>query len=155
MLGRAVLAGPILIASSRGGVNIEEVAASDPDAIIKVPIDMCLGVTREKAAEVAALMGFQGDCSKQAAEIIFKLYKLFRGTDATLLEINPMAEDVNGNVSEEGWTYESTVVMEIIEGDEDVDDESCGRAGRGWSPDAEKKPRSSAADFKYHVLPHP
>ncbi|PIO58623.1 ATP-grasp domain protein, partial [Teladorsagia circumcincta] len=87
--------GPILIGSSRGGVNIEEVAATEPDAIIKVPIDMSVGVTTKIAADMAERMGFQGDCSKQAAEIIFKLYELFRQTDATLLEINPMAEDVN------------------------------------------------------------
>nr|CDJ88619.1 ATP-grasp fold and ATP-citrate lyase succinyl-CoA ligase domain containing protein [Haemonchus contortus] len=90
--------GPILIGSSRGGVNIEEVAATEPDAIIKVPIDMSLGVTPEIAADISTRMGFQGDCQKQAAEIILKLYQLFRNTDATLLEINPMAEDVNGNV---------------------------------------------------------
>ncbi|VDL75064.1 unnamed protein product [Nippostrongylus brasiliensis] len=90
--------GPILIGSSRGGVNIEEVAATEPDAIVKMPIDMSVGVTPEIAAEIATKMGFQGDCAKQAAEIITKLYGLFRKTDATLLEINPMAEDVNGDV---------------------------------------------------------
>ncbi|VDO61016.1 unnamed protein product [Haemonchus placei] len=94
--------GPILIGSSRGGVNIEEVAATEPEAIIKVPIDMSVGVTPEIAADISTRMGFQaflqGDCQKQAAEIILKLYQLFRNTDATLLEINPMAEDVNGNV---------------------------------------------------------
>ncbi|KAK5986169.1 Succinyl-CoA ligase beta subunit [Trichostrongylus colubriformis] len=89
--------GPILIASSRGGVNIEEVAATEPDAIIKTPVDMSVGVTAEIAVDVAAKMGFQGDCAKQAADIILKLYTLFRRTDATLLEINPMAEDVNGS----------------------------------------------------------
>ncbi|KIH50386.1 ATP-grasp domain protein [Ancylostoma duodenale] len=89
--------GPILIGSSRGGVNIEEVAATEPDAIVKVPIDMSVGVTNEIATDVAAKMGFQGECAKQAADIITKLYNLFRKTDATLLEINPMAEDVNGD----------------------------------------------------------
>ncbi|VDM58726.1 unnamed protein product [Angiostrongylus costaricensis] len=90
--------GPILIASSKGGVNIEEVAATDPEAIVKVPIDMCVGVSAEIAADVAEKMGFQGTCAEQAADIIMKLYKLFRKTDATLLEINPLAEDVNGDV---------------------------------------------------------
>lgn len=90
--------GPILIGSSRGGVNIEEVAASEPEAIVKIPIDMSVGVTPEIATDVANKMGFCGDCATQAAEIIGKLYKLFRKSDATLLEINPMAEDVNGNV---------------------------------------------------------
>ncbi|EPB80481.1 succinate-CoA ligase, beta subunit, partial [Ancylostoma ceylanicum] len=99
--GKLCEEGPILIGSSRGGVNIEEVAATEPEAIVKVPIDMSVGVTDEIAADVAAKMGFQGDCAKQGADTISKLYKLFRKTDATLLEINPMAEDVNGD----GWFY--------------------------------------------------
>ncbi|KJH47103.1 succinate-CoA ligase, beta subunit [Dictyocaulus viviparus] len=90
--------GPILIGSSRGGVNIEEVAATEPEAIVKVPVDMCVGVTPDIANDVAAKMGFQGDSATQAADIIQKLYKLFLKSDATLLEINPLAEDVNGDV---------------------------------------------------------
>ncbi|KHJ98214.1 succinate-CoA ligase, beta subunit [Oesophagostomum dentatum] len=90
--------GPVIIGSCRGGVNIEEVAATEPEAIVKVPIDMSVGVTPDIAADVASKMGFKGDCAKQAADMISKLYNLFRKTDATLLEINPMAEDVNGDV---------------------------------------------------------
>ncbi|CAI4233255.1 unnamed protein product [Auanema sp. JU1783] len=90
--------GPIIIGSSRGGVNIEEVAETEPDAIVKVPIDLSVGITEEIAKDVATRMGFQGDCLTQASEIIKKLYNLFRKSDATLIEINPMAEDVNGDV---------------------------------------------------------
>ncbi|VDM77855.1 unnamed protein product [Strongylus vulgaris] len=90
--------GPIIIGSCRGGVNIEEVAATEPEAIVKVPIDMAKGVTPQVSADIAAKMGFKGDSAKQAADMIIKLYNLFRKSDATLLEINPMAEDVNGDV---------------------------------------------------------
>ena len=90
--------GPIIIGSSRGGVNIEEVAATEPSAIVKVPINVATGVSRQLAEEVATEMGFAGDCIPQAAEIIIKLYNLFHKSDATLIEINPMAEDVNGDV---------------------------------------------------------
>ncbi|CAP35184.1 Protein CBR-SUCA-1 [Caenorhabditis briggsae] len=90
--------GPIVIASSQGGVNIEEVAATNPDAIVKMPIDVNVGITKELAHEIAVKMGFSKDCEQQASEIIEKLYKMFKGSDATLVEINPMAEDVNGDV---------------------------------------------------------
>uniref|UniRef100_A0AC34Q431 Succinate--CoA ligase [ADP-forming] subunit beta, mitochondrial n=1 Tax=Panagrolaimus sp. JU765 TaxID=591449 RepID=A0AC34Q431_9BILA len=90
--------GPVLIGSSRGGVNIEEVAATDPSAIITYPVDVQVGVTKEIAYEMAGKMGFQAECQDQAAEMIQRLYQLFTKSDCTLLEINPMAEDVNGDV---------------------------------------------------------
>ncbi|KAH7719875.1 succinyl-CoA ligase subunit beta [Aphelenchoides avenae] len=93
-----ISAGPVIIGSSRGGVNIEEVAETDPDAIVKVPIDINVGVTPQIAAQVAEKMGFKDDCKTQAADIITKLYNLFIKSDANLLEINPMAEDVEGQV---------------------------------------------------------
>ncbi|CAD6185336.1 unnamed protein product [Caenorhabditis auriculariae] len=90
--------GPIIIASSKGGVNIEEVAETEPDAIVKVPINIQKGVTPEIAADIAKRMGFSADCAEQATDIIQKLYNMFKNSDATLVEINPMAEDVNGDV---------------------------------------------------------
>ncbi|VDK53026.1 unnamed protein product [Anisakis simplex] len=91
-------AGPVIVASSRGGVNIEEVAATDPNAIVTLPISITQGLTEENAIEVADKLGFQGDCKAQAIDIFRKLYELFVKSDATLLEINPMAEDVSGDV---------------------------------------------------------
>jgi len=90
--------GPVLIGSSKGGVNIEEVAASDPSAIITIPVDINIGVTPEMAREMAEKMGFQDRCKEQAIDIIQKLYNLFIKSDCSLLEINPMAEDVEGDV---------------------------------------------------------
>lgn len=90
--------GPILIASSKGGVNIEEVAATDPSAIIKAPIDINTGVTDKLADEVAEKMGFRDKCKNQAAQVIKNLYNLFIKSDGSLLEINPMVEDVEGDV---------------------------------------------------------
>lgn len=63
-----------------------------------VPINPHTGITPEIAGDVATRMGFQADCHKQAVDIIQKLYNLFVKSDATLIEINPMAEDVNGDV---------------------------------------------------------
>uniref|UniRef100_A0A914YUQ3 Succinate--CoA ligase [ADP-forming] subunit beta, mitochondrial n=1 Tax=Panagrolaimus superbus TaxID=310955 RepID=A0A914YUQ3_9BILA len=93
-----VTSGPVIIGSSRGGVNIEEVAATDPSAIVTVPVNPNTGITPEIAADVATKMGFTDDCKQQAQDIITKLYNLFIKSDATLIEINPMAEDVNGDV---------------------------------------------------------
>ncbi|CAD6198422.1 unnamed protein product [Caenorhabditis auriculariae] len=90
--------GPIIIASAKGGVNIEEVAEKDPDAIIKVPINIETGVSSEIARTVASRMGFDGARLEQAVDIIKKLYNLFISSDATLLEINPIAENVEGDI---------------------------------------------------------
>jgi succinyl-CoA synthetase beta subunit len=66
-----------LIGSSKGGVNIEEVAATDPDAIITLPVDINKGVTIADAAMLAKKMRFHDDCQTQAAEMIKNLYDLF------------------------------------------------------------------------------
>jgi succinyl-CoA synthetase beta subunit len=52
------LQGPVLVGSSQGGVNIEEVAAENPSAIIKEPVDIVSGITKEQAVYVAKEMGF-------------------------------------------------------------------------------------------------
>ncbi|VDN24725.1 unnamed protein product [Gongylonema pulchrum] len=90
--------GPVAVGSSKGGVNIEQVAAEDPNAIVKCPIDIFEGLTDAKAMSVAEQMSFRDECKQQAAEIFKKLYNLFIKFDATLVEINPMAEDVNGTI---------------------------------------------------------
>lgn len=91
--------GPVMVGSSQGGMNIEEVARDNPQAIIKEPVDITTGLTREQAVNLAADMGFDAASIDQAAETILKLYNnIFIKYDATLLEINPMAEDAHGNV---------------------------------------------------------
>ncbi|KAL7057007.1 hypothetical protein AAHC03_018954 [Spirometra sp. Aus1] len=92
-------AGPMIIASSQGGVDIEQVAAECPEAIVRYPVDIMEGLTEEKALELAERLGFSSDQNKRdAAEYFRKLYELFVTKDATLIEINPMAEDNNGKV---------------------------------------------------------
>ena len=59
---KTILKGPILIGSSKGGVNIEEVAATDPDAIIKIPIDINQGVTQAQVNDMVNRMGFHDQC---------------------------------------------------------------------------------------------
>ncbi|XP_060570955.1 succinate--CoA ligase [ADP-forming] subunit beta, mitochondrial-like [Ruditapes philippinarum] len=91
--------GPVMIGSSQGGMNIEEVAKENPTAIIKEPIDITTGVTREQAVSLAADMSFDASSIDQAADTFLNLYNnVFIKYDATMLEINPMAEDNGGNV---------------------------------------------------------
>ncbi|KAJ2963638.1 hypothetical protein NQZ79_g1456 [Umbelopsis isabellina] len=85
-------AGPVLVASSQGGVDIEAVAAENPDAIITMPIDIHKGLSREQAVDLATRVGFSPAGIEQAADTFEKLYKLFIEKDATQVEINPMAE---------------------------------------------------------------
>ncbi|XP_067950080.1 succinate--CoA ligase [ADP-forming] subunit beta, mitochondrial-like [Watersipora subatra] len=91
-------AGPVLIASAQGGMNIEDVARENPDAIITEPVDILEGLTDCKAQRVAAAFGFHDQSLAQAVDTMKKLYDLFIKNDATMLEINPMAEDRKGNV---------------------------------------------------------
>uniref|UniRef100_A0A665TSB7 Succinate--CoA ligase [ADP-forming] subunit beta, mitochondrial n=1 Tax=Echeneis naucrates TaxID=173247 RepID=A0A665TSB7_ECHNA len=88
--------GPVLIGSSQGGVNIEDVAAENPDAIVKEPIDIAEGIKMEQAVKVAKEMGFPSALVNEAAENMVKLYNLFIKYDASMLEINPMVEDSSG-----------------------------------------------------------
>jgi len=92
----AVLQGPVIIASSQGGVNIEDVAAENPDAILKIPIDVVEGLTAEKALGVAQKLGF-GDRAKEISQMFLRVYDLFCKTDSLMIELNPLAEDSNGD----------------------------------------------------------
>ncbi|XP_016127030.1 succinyl-CoA ligase [ADP-forming] subunit beta, mitochondrial [Sinocyclocheilus grahami] len=90
--------GPVLIGSSQGGVNIEDVAAENPDAIVKEPIDIMEGIKMDQAIKVAEKMGFPPALINEAAENMLKLYDVFIKYDASMLEINPMVEDASGIV---------------------------------------------------------
>merc|ERR1719472_614264 len=89
--------GPCCIASSEGGVNIEEVAASNPDAIVKFPIDCVEGLSQAGAEEIATRIGVQPEKVPEVSQILLNLYKLFQDKDASMVEINPFAEDNSGN----------------------------------------------------------
>lgn len=84
--------GPVLIASSEGGVNIEEVAAENPEAIVYEPIDINKGLSKEQALKIARAVGLD-DHLESTAQMLLNLYDLFVKKDALLVEINPYAED--------------------------------------------------------------
>jgi succinyl-CoA synthetase beta subunit len=80
----------VLIASAEGGVEIEEVAANNPDAIIKQPIHPHMGLQPHEARDVAFALGFTGKQINQAAKVMLLLAKLFIEKDCSLAEINPL-----------------------------------------------------------------
>ncbi|KAG9677990.1 succinyl-CoA ligase-like protein subunit beta, partial [Aureobasidium melanogenum] len=84
--------GPVIVASSQGGMDIEAVAKENPDAIITTKVDIHQGVTDEMAKNIATQLGFSPQCIDDAADTIQKLYKVFMEKDATQIEINPLSE---------------------------------------------------------------
>lgn len=90
--------GPVIITSTQGGGNIEEIAAENPDAIIKEGVNLDTGLTQAQAESLADRLGFTGDSHRQASDIMQKLYKLFKERDCVMLEINPFSECTDGSV---------------------------------------------------------
>merc|ERR550514_1592497 len=94
LLDRSTM-GPLIIACSEGGTSIEDLAEKYPEKIIKVPVAMDIGITDAQALEVAKGLECSGSLDA-AADQIKALYKLFADSDCTMVEVNPLAEDVDG-----------------------------------------------------------
>ncbi|WPH14005.1 ADP-forming succinate--CoA ligase subunit beta [Variovorax paradoxus] len=86
------------IASSEGGMDIEEVAHSSPEKIITVFADPAAGLTDAQAKEIADGIGMPADSTAQTVDILKKLYTCYMETDASLVEINPLNRDSKGKV---------------------------------------------------------
>ena len=96
----------LCIASVEGGVEIEEVAKTNPDAVKKIAIDPGAGVDEEKARAIVAEAAFPDALRDQAVQMVLALWKVFVEEDATLVEVNPLArlagdklEALDGKVS--------------------------------------------------------
>ncbi|MCX7161158.1 MAG: ADP-forming succinate--CoA ligase subunit beta [Proteobacteria bacterium] len=79
-----------MMASSEGGMDIEEVAHSRPEKILKVFVDPALGLTEAQALELASGIGVPAASQAQAVDVLQKLYRCYMDTDASLAEINPL-----------------------------------------------------------------
>ena len=88
----------LCIASIEGGVEIEEVARTNPDAVAKVSIDPQTGVDDAKAAEIVAATRFPEDVAEEAKDVIKKLWDVFIKEDASLVEVNPLVKLGNGRL---------------------------------------------------------
>lgn len=97
-------AGPVVVASSEGGVDIESVAKENPDAIVTMPVDIKTGLTKEQATELATRVGFSPVAVDKAAETFVNLYNLFIEKDATQVEINPLSESSDHQGNLHVWT---------------------------------------------------
>ena len=121
----------LCIASIAGGVEIEEVAKTDPDAVKQIPIDAGTGVDEAKAREIVDTAGFPAVLTDQAVDLVQKLWNVFVQEDATLVEVNPLArlegdvlEALDGKVSlddnaefrhEDHLTYEDKAAADPLE----------------------------------------
>ena len=88
----------LCIASVEGGVEIEEVAKTNPDAVKQIPIDPGTGVDEAKAREIVAAAGFPAELTDQAVNFVRKLWDVFTEEDATLAEVNPLARLADGTL---------------------------------------------------------
>ncbi|VEU23271.1 DEKNAAC104404 [Brettanomyces naardenensis] len=82
----------LVIASSEGGMSVEDVAKNHPEAIKKYAVNIDEGISDELATKIASGLGFTEDAVSKAATDIKKLYQIFKEKDATQIEINPLTE---------------------------------------------------------------
>jgi succinyl-CoA synthetase beta subunit len=88
----------LAMASVEGGVEIEEVAATKPEALAKVPVDANEGVTEAKAREIVEAAKFPAEIADQVAEVLQTLWKTFIAEDALLVEVNPLVKTGDGKI---------------------------------------------------------
>jgi succinyl-CoA synthetase beta subunit len=82
--------GPVIMASTEGGMNIEEVAETHPEKIIKEWIDPAIGLQPFQARKIAFSLGWEGNAFKEGVKFINALYTAYLGLDASMFEINPV-----------------------------------------------------------------
>jgi succinyl-CoA synthetase beta subunit len=88
----------LCIASVEGGVEIEEVARTSPDAVKQIPIDPSTGVDQAKARDIVDAAQFPDDLTDQAVDFVLNLWQVFVQEDATLVEVNPLARLGDGTL---------------------------------------------------------
>jgi succinyl-CoA synthetase beta subunit len=89
---------PILIVSSEGGVEIEEIGKETPEKIVIAPIDIFRGLLGFEAREIVKSVGLTGSEMMKTSNILCRLYKVFRAYNAEIAEINPLIITTEGNI---------------------------------------------------------
>ncbi len=92
------LARPVMMASSAGGMDIEEVAATTPELILRETINSADGLAPFQARRLAFGLGLRGRPAKEAVAVMQAVYRVFLETDASLVEINPLVVTTDGQV---------------------------------------------------------
>ena len=88
----------VIMASTEGGMDIEEVAEKSPEKIIKVWVKPSFKLIPYQAREIATKLGFEGDLFKQAVKLIMSLYECYLKSDASIAEINPLVITKQGKL---------------------------------------------------------
>jgi len=88
----------LAMASVEGGMDIEEVAATKPEALAKIAVDPLTGVDLAKAREIVDAANFPADIREQVAEVLVTLWRVFTAEDATLVEVNPLVKTGDGRI---------------------------------------------------------
>jgi len=86
------------VASSSGGMDIEEIAKNKPDSIIRVPIEPAVGLREFQAREVAFALGLNAGQINEAVTALKACYRAFRDLDATMVEVNPLVVTKDGRI---------------------------------------------------------
>lgn len=88
----------LAMCSVEGGMEIEQLAVERPEALARVPVDPQVGIDRAKAEEIVAAAGFAPDIAPQVADVIERLWTVYRDEDATLVEVNPLVRTEDGRI---------------------------------------------------------
>lgn len=97
VMDRAV-SGPVIIASTEGGVEIETVAEKNPEKIVREPIHPTLGILPWQTRKLAKKLGFSSSDMRSACRMFASLYKLFLECDCSMVEVNPLVQTRGGDV---------------------------------------------------------
>jgi succinyl-CoA synthetase beta subunit len=97
LIDRAAAA-PVIIASAAGGMDIEEVAAKEPDKILREHVDRATGIVPFQARKLAFGMGLPGSVANKFVKVLESIYKAFIETDASMIEINPLILTKGGDL---------------------------------------------------------
>jgi succinyl-CoA synthetase beta subunit len=88
----------LAMVSREGGVEIEQVAAENPDALVRLPVDPATGLTAETATRLCVEAGLPTEVHDGVRDVLVRLWAVFQQEDATLVEINPLAKLADGSV---------------------------------------------------------
>ena len=80
----------MIVASTEGGMSVEEISKQKPDSIIRSKVEAAVGMQEFQAREIAFGLGIEGNLISRTAEVIMKCYRVFSELDATMVEINPL-----------------------------------------------------------------
>jgi succinyl-CoA synthetase beta subunit len=133
-----------VMASAAGGVDIEEVAATEPDKIFTFAIDPVMGLQQYQCRALGMSLGLNGNQGKQLANILAGLYRLFVDKDLSMVEINPLVITKEGD-------------LEALDAKVAVDDNAIYRQGEleSWrdpSQEDEKENKAKVFDLNYVAL---